>query len=177
MWFSQLADGAAIVAIEPGQNTSDRLRSNLRRNGLLGKVEVVKLAVGKENGVGYLISGEHSALARTQSMPADHSEIVEVAGLERVVELAGGRVDLMKIDCEGSEYGFFESASPEILGTIGSIVGEYHPANAVEQAKLFEHLELSGFQCLVTPDGFIDGLEQGTFMAWRNDSGLLADEV
>ena len=136
---------------------------------------MVRLAVGAAEGAGYLVSGGTSGLARTQTAPVAGAEVVEFAGLERGVELAGGTVDLMKVDCEGSEYGFLKGAPLEVLGRIGVIIGEYHPADVREQSRLFEHLESSGFRCQVMRDGIIDGLEQDTFVAWRDNWESPAD--
>jgi len=169
IWFLQQASRASVLAVEPAQDTNERLRLNLARNGLLRRVEVVRLAVGADRGTGYLVSGENSMIARTLTAPVTGAEPVDFAGLEHVVALAGGTVDLMKVDCEGGEYGFLTGAPSETLGRVGAIIGEYHPADAREQFRLFEHLEESGFQCQVTPAGTTDGLEQGTFVAWREN--------
>ena len=175
IWFTQRASGASVLAVEPARDTNERLRSNLARNELIGKVDVVRLAVGADSGAGYLVSGENSGVARTLTAPVAGAEVVEFAGLERVVAMAGGTVDLMKVDCEGGEYGFLTGAPLEVLGRIGAIIGEYHLADEREQSRLFEHLESSGFRCRVMPDGIHGGLELGTFVAWHENWESSAD--
>lgn len=172
IWLSAHSNGAAIFALEPAEETSRRLYSNLAMNGLQERVQVVRMAVGSNVGSGFMIQGDNSAMARASLEAPAGAERVDFIGLDELLQLAGGRIDFMKIDCEGGEYGLFLQASKESLGKVGFIVGEYHPASPLDQQKLFDHLRSSGFQCQIRREGIIDGLEQGIFRAWRTTWNL-----
>lgn len=73
-------------------------------------------------------SGTHHRYIGNAFLPADakrdaKSESVACIDLAALVELAGGRIDFMKIDAEGAEYPLF--ASPAVKD-VGEIRGEFH---------------------------------------------------
>jgi hypothetical protein len=103
------------------------------------------------------------------------TEKLEFSGLEPIVRLTVGRIDLMKVECEGGEYGFLTAAPSRALAQIGSIVGEHYPASELFQLELFEHLEASWFRLQVEPDRVLDGMIQGTFFASRSEWGSNPD--
>jgi FkbM family methyltransferase len=170
IWFARQSPAARVVAVEPASDTCDRLRANIRRNGLDDRVEIVRAAVGGEDGVAHIGLAEQGRLRATSDEPGPRSETVDRVTLGRLLALAGGPVDVLKIDCEGAEYDFLLGAPLDALAGVRAIVGEYHPASSPLQTRLFEHLEGAGFTCRVEPDGGIDGLAQGTFTAWRAEA-------
>lgn len=114
----------------------------------------------------YLVFGEHSGLSRTESEPHDGSQVVWSAHLKTVLEIAGGHVDVMKLDCEGAEYDIVLGADSQTLSQIDNIVGEYHGADLSAHASLFSRLEDAGFK--VSHRGSSQpSLEIGTFSAVR----------
>lgn len=56
-----------------------------------------------------------------------HGEDIEVISLEDIVKLVGGKISILKLDCEGSEYPIIFESNPEIFNHIECIVGEFHP--------------------------------------------------
>lgn len=56
-----------------------------------------------------------------------HGDGVEVISLEDIVTQVGGKISLLKLDCEGSEYPIVFESKPEIFNNIDCIVGEFHP--------------------------------------------------
>ena len=55
-----------------------------------------------------------------------------------------GPVDLVKMDCEGSEYDIVASASGATMSRIDRLVLEYHPAPPEQVAQLFATLAEAG---------------------------------
>jgi hypothetical protein len=72
------------------------------------------------------------------------------------------RVDVLKIDCEGSEYDVIEGAV-EVLHKVARITGEFHRVEHHKPADLKQTLEHAGFQVMLRREA--NGL--GTFTAMR----------
>jgi FkbM family methyltransferase len=53
------------------------------------------------------------------------SETVPAVSFDDVVDRVGGKVDILKLDCEGSEYPILFTSKK--LSAINTIVGEWHP--------------------------------------------------
>ena len=68
------------------------------------------------------------------------------ADLKTILDIVGGHVDVMKIDCEGGEYDIILGADDDSLSQIENIVGEYHGSDPTEHANLFSRLEKAGFK-------------------------------
>jgi hypothetical protein len=60
-------------------------------------------------------------------------------------------IDLLKLDCEGAEFAILETAGREILGRIGTIVGEYHEFANNHADDLKVCLERQGFEVKLRP--------------------------
>jgi FkbM family methyltransferase len=98
---------AAIFAFEPGRETFAMLERNIARNGLEGKIHALALAVGATIGRAqfhFCADDAYSSLKPDQRRPV--RQIYEVA-VTTVDEWARAqapvRLDLIKIDVEGSE--------------------------------------------------------------------------
>jgi hypothetical protein len=52
---------------------------------------------------------------------------VEVTTLEEILNLVGGNIDILKLDCEGSEYPIIFESNKDVFNNIKYIVGEIHP--------------------------------------------------
>jgi FkbM family methyltransferase len=79
------------------------------------------------------------------------------------------RIDLLKLDCEGSEYPIFFSAQPEHLERIRRVILEYHDgAGGHTHQELADHLVKHGFQVRITRNWVHAHL--GYLYAWRETS-------
>ncbi len=145
IWFSQHCPMARIFAIEPSLETSSRLLRNIKRNRLGNRVTALTLAIGEGGRPLYLVTGEHSGLSHTASDPRQGSEIVWSTDLRTILEIVGGHVDVMKLDCEGAEYQIILGADDHSLSQIDNIVGEYHGSDLEARSRLFSRLEEAGF--------------------------------
>jgi FkbM family methyltransferase len=121
-----LAPRGGVHAFEPVRVSAALARENASRNGL-GNVHVHRLAVDEREGsarvhlnpaaAGGSFVSERSALGPTETVPATSLDAwVEAAGLERV--------DLVKVDAEGSELGVLRGAR--------GVLGRFRPAVVVE---------------------------------------------
>jgi hypothetical protein len=87
--------------------------------------------------------------------------------LSEVLSMAGGSIDLMKVDCEGAEFEFLGRAPIGELQRVGAVVGETSPASAERRNALIEHLRAAGFQVKWTmTDEYPEG-PVGILVAWR----------
>ena len=85
---------------------------------------------------------------------------VPAVTLEEILERYGvRRIDILKLDCEGSEISILRGCSDETLARIGRIIGEYHDRAAF---KALVGERFSGWQLRTLSDGDV-----GTFWLWR----------
>lgn len=146
IWFSEQCPMARIFAIEPGSETSARLLRNINRNGLENRATVLTLALGEGARPLHLIFGEHSGLSHTDVESHEDGQIVWSVDLKTILEIIGGRVNVMKLDCEGGEYDIILGADDHSLSQIDNIVGEYHGFDYGAHTNLFSRLEGAGFK-------------------------------
>jgi FkbM family methyltransferase len=120
-FFSLLArscfPGARIHTYEPNPNIQNHLSNNTQ--GL--SIEVYPEAIGASDGHVNLNTDKGSLFSTTES--SENGKIKQT-GLLRAIERMGGTVDLLKLDCEGSEWQFFEDQ--EVWKRIHRVTMEYH---------------------------------------------------
>lgn len=127
------------LAIEPDPLACGSLRNNVADNPQLAGVRVVEAALGGHPGK----QGFESAGFSMQShLVTQSSYLVDVLPLEKLIEMAGGFVDILKLDCEGCEYSLLDCDHE--LRRVGAIVGEYHKF-AGDWPTLRQHLIHHGF--------------------------------
>jgi len=140
-----------VHAYEPFPGNAQWLCQNIERSKL-NNVRVHKQAVGAASGVRHLqvnsddwimhsLFGEGTA--RQRGLPVECVSFDEVMNAEAIM-----RCDLLKIDCEGSEYEILERCSAETLGRVRRIVGEFHEGPDIEGTgeQLCRFLESRSFQ-------------------------------
>ncbi len=72
---------------------------------------------------------------------------VDMCSLETVIEKVGGQIDLLKMDCEGSEWSVLEDS--KLLEKINNITFEYHLwANGESHSYPLYLLRKSGFKII-----------------------------
>jgi len=113
---------AFIVAVEASKTTFAWLRRNQERNPeLLWEVHHCAV-VGRIGDVGFT----QGALSTGGRVSDEGEERVQGTTLEWVVARAGGNVDLVKMDIEGSEEDVL-TANPQVLKKIRYLLVEIHP--------------------------------------------------
>lgn len=113
----QLFPGAMIHAYEPSASTARWAAANTTHPLTTVFVE----GVASEAGTAALV--EHGASNLTQTRRAEDGAVKLVA-FPTVVERIGGRIDLLKIDCEGAEWDFM--SDPGWFRCVAAIRMEYH---------------------------------------------------
>jgi FkbM family methyltransferase len=130
---------AIIHAYEP----NPALWSDLDRQGEIGQFTVFHEAVGFSQGKADLEF--HAGTVHTRCVPSHSGEVKITAISEATRRIAfGAEVDLLKLDCEGSEWEILEDI--ESMSRIRRLTMEYHLGAHQTVSDLMEKLGKSGFR-------------------------------
>ncbi|MCR4515013.1 FkbM family methyltransferase [Aeromicrobium sp. 50.2.37] len=121
--------GATVHSYEPTPSTGAYTVRNVESNGLADRITVHRTAVGSragtlvmaDNGPG---SGHNGVLHLGEAGSVE----IEVAcdSIADAFAAAGDRVDLLKMDAEGAEYGILLDSDPALWSGVRRLVMEYH---------------------------------------------------
>lgn len=132
-----------MVAIEPHPVTSALLTLNLKSSGISNVTVIEKALWGRKEPL-VITEGCHSAENAVSSGDCSGRQ-VEALTLDELLH-DSGRIDLLKIDVEGAEFGVITSAQPETLAKLKAVVGELHLENHQDGAgEVVERLRSAGF--------------------------------
>ena len=150
--FSARFPDASIAAVEPHPENFARLARNVEMNRL--RVRTFQAAATVADGPVRLFLG--GGMTHGLS-PTSYStgQAIDVDGLSvpTILEKLGwDRVDLLKIDIEGSEQALFRARQPW-LASVQTIIGEYHEPYGIPQ--LIADLEPCGFHVTALPHPYI----------------------
>jgi FkbM family methyltransferase len=139
-----------VIAFEPVPETFERLESNVAMNRL-ENVTCRRAAIDAQAGTLTLRLAAKSAYAtayRVNGLGEDATaEVVPCLTLGQVFDEYGlDRIHLLKVDCEGSEYGIFESLAPDLAARIDQIAMEVHLVAGHTTEELAESLRRLGFE-------------------------------
>ncbi len=148
--------GATIYAFEPMPENLAVFRNNLQLNpGIKDNIIIAGKAVtGNDNGqldIYFDSSTENSVVAPViEDFSPLNTSVRQVAAisLDRIIsDNKLQRVDLLKVDCEGSEYAIFYDSPASIFDLIQVIAIETHEldADTKNTAALIRFLENKGF--------------------------------
>jgi FkbM family methyltransferase len=144
------APDVRVYSYEPFPGNIEWLRRNIEQSGL-SNVKVIEQAVGGGAGERTLHVNPESwivhSLVRDEGSAAGDVSVTCVT-LDQVFEDNGiGACDLLKLDCEGSEYEILMGCRPETLRRVKRIVGEYHEGVSIGKTgqDLRRFLEANGF--------------------------------
>lgn len=135
--------GARVFAYEPLPENYDLLLANVRRSGFADAVSARNVAVAGQTGHTdlYVAAGDTGGAT---VRPECHGWSPDRPGLERrsvpclslhdIFQQSDiPHCDLLKMDCEGSEYDILAASQMEDLAKIGAIILEYHRNVPVEE--------------------------------------------
>lgn len=168
--FATRFAGATVDAFEPTPSTGSFLQRNVDDNGLADRVRVHREAVSASAGVLVMADNGagsgHNGVLHLGEAGAVSIE-VPCVGLASVLESAGDRVDIMKMDAEGAEYDVILNSPPERWAAVRRLVMEYHPLPGHSFDELETYLAGTGLT-LVRRDRYTDGLG----LAWFSRDAL-----
>jgi FkbM family methyltransferase len=127
-----------IWTFEPSATTADFLRRNVEQNGFGSRIHVAQRAISREEGVATfddngagsghngLVSGKRRLVEEEFNHGSGRTVEVATSGLDDVFAQMGGKVDLIKIDCEGAEYDMIYGSDQKNWSSVQRLVLEYH---------------------------------------------------
>jgi len=150
LYAARQAPQAKIFAVEPFPATFKRLRQAVSEHHLAERITCLNFALTGDGGIRLmrddLLPSQRRALVPLgKSAPGIQ---VEARTLEELLrEHAPDRIDLLKMDIEGSEYEVLLSTSPNVLRKIRRIALEYHGDHAPNtKTQIFDRLREAGFE-------------------------------
>ncbi|MDJ1175401.1 FkbM family methyltransferase [Roseofilum capinflatum] len=152
IYAATLFPEAKILAYEPCSETF----SNLKKNVGSFNIQIYPYAVGQHAGkVNLSVEGDLTAcyVAKNDSSSFSSSQVCDMISFQEIVDHMNGKIELLKLDCEGSEYEIIESPS---FNCVENVVGEFHTCEQGNPEYGLELLKEKGFtieQWLKFPDG------------------------
>lgn len=149
LYAARCAPQARIFSLEPFPSTFRRLTETIRDHHLDARVTCMNCAATGTDGMRVMPDAHVPSQRRTLASPSSTKPGSQVSGktLQAILEESHlARVDLLKMDIEGSEYEVLLSTPPTVLQRIGRIALEYHgDSGPYSKQQLFDYLERSGF--------------------------------
>ena len=146
---SSLCRNARVYSYEPERSNYALLEENARQNPALGIQPSNKAVTGTE-GSGKLFLSEGNSSGHSILGNKSNFQEVECTTLGDILaSLPVDRINLLKIDCEGSEYEILFNTEKKVLQRIDRIVMETHQINTTpvpDREKLHKVLHDSGFE-------------------------------
>ena len=143
VYFSKKG-ASLVVGVEPNILSYRLALKNFKLNGV-NNIIAYNALLGTSNGEKNVIIDEESGYVTNQSneSPSSNSHLVDVITINDILLQNGiSYIDVLKMDCEGCEYDFIDSASNELFNRIGIIFLEYH--NGVE--KILSRKAMDAFE-------------------------------
>lgn len=175
----QCKRGATVYAFEANPDCYRRLVKTVRANRMEDSVVTRHLAIGSAPGWGVVTAPDGGRRTPAGAVavfegPLRGIDAVKVVPLDSLETLSRvERIDLLKVDVEGSEVEVLRGA-PLTLSQVDRVVVEYHSLALDEQVS--ELLTESGFS-LVTRVDVLRDLHVGLLYAERNDHGAVTPVV
>lgn len=146
------APGIRVLAFEPHPATYQRLVDNLTTNNALDSITPHQIAVSSGPGEVRFAAPSSDAAGQSGHYSALESNTgfaVPCIGLSDAVTMAGGLIDLLKVDTEGAEAEIITTAPEAIWTKIARVVVEYHDLTKRDQVE--DYLKKVGYRCRVVP--------------------------
>lgn len=136
-----------IYAIEPNPENFAILKKNVELNHF-DNINCCKLAIGNWSGTGFMDCRKSSDAVSVERKPFFQENKFfrkcQIMTLEKFyLKNKIGKVDLLKIDCEGMEYGIFKDSIEFIKKHVKTIFLEVHDFDQVRNYPNFEKYILS----------------------------------
>jgi FkbM family methyltransferase len=139
-----------VLAFEPVQNTFRRLMDNVTASAASERIQCIHSAVGSRSGFVEMILGANSMVHKSSDVSergAGSETAVTAVSLASVFDFYDIRnCALLKIDCEGAEYGILENLPRTYFQRIYAIRMEIHQmSDGRTPDDLIRFIESQGF--------------------------------
>lgn len=140
--------GATVHAYEASPSTARWLQRNIDVNALDDRITAHQQAVSGERGTLEFADNSGGSSLNGLTAPEGSTVTVQVPAVtvDDAIAAAGGRVDLVKIDTEGAEYGMLAATTPATWATVQRVVLEYHDVPGHGWPELESLFEAAGLQ-------------------------------
>ena len=132
-FYAALHGVAKVYAFEPNLQAYGCMVENINRNGFQDVVVPYHYAVTASSGEEVSIrrtSSPQNRVVRGDVDPREYETVGTISLDDFVRQERLSRVDLLKVDCEGSEYDILAGTSASTFAIIDRIVLEYHDGKA-----------------------------------------------
>ena len=159
----QACRGANVYSFEPNPDSYGRLSKNVAMNHLTDRVHLFASALGDKPGTGTMQVSRGGTTGGVV-IPATEGGVVQgpsvsIATLDQVVTtLAVSRIDLLKIDTEGSEVAVLRGAE-RTLRVVLRIIVEYHSRDLLRSVE--DILARAGFSREALVDYYAEDMAAG----------------
>jgi FkbM family methyltransferase len=127
---------ATVHAYEASPSTARWLDRNVRDNDLADRVTAYAVALSDHEGTLELADNVHGSALNGLTGIEGSLVAVPCRTFAGAVAAAGGHVDLVKLDTEGSEYAIVVGSRPEDWAGVRAVVVEYHDVPGHTWAEL-----------------------------------------
>jgi len=138
IYFAQRGAEKVVVA-EPSPANISLMKENITLSKWRDKIDILPVAISSETGYSFLITDDysfpaHHLIEHHEFMKMYIDEIyekkeikVEVWSFEKIINFIGHEeIDLVKMDCEGSEYAIMLENKEDLLQKVRYYIIEYH---------------------------------------------------
>ena len=154
LWAAAHARSAQIVTFEPEPRNFRDLTSNVARNRLRDRVVPINAAVAAEDGRRTLAVPVQRNKAAFATGSNGGSVDVECVRLERYLnDEVPGAIDILKLDCEGTEWEILPSLSRETYGRVQHVIVGCHAHEERQIDEMREFLATRGFTSSIFETG------------------------
>jgi FkbM family methyltransferase len=171
MLFSKIND-AQVYAYDPILENCNLHNENIKRNQIIdGKVKVFNMAVTgtptEELTIYKEVEKDNSVTASVYTdFSSQNNNVIKVKAisLQQILESNNlNSVDLLKLDCEGSEYPIIYETPKSVWDKIKMIYIEDHPLDKEKRnhEASVKHLESLGYKC----DSIL--ADNGCYLCWQ----------
>ncbi len=159
---AQRANKGHVFALEPVPELAQRIRQNVSANKL-ANVTVLPVALADKNGTEKFYLSSKNSARHSFSKRDEDAKIVEVKTISFASfceQQAIGKIDFLKMDCEGAEYKIIPSMVAADFARIKKIAMEYHHFEPEQKPEpLIEILRKNNF-IVAKHNGFLFGLNR-----------------
>ena len=140
-----------VIAVEPEEQTYDRLLRNVQLNRL-SQVVTTRNAIGGRSGIVNLRVPERTPLFASVFNEVDGRNIAGESQSVSCLTLAElmkrhktDSVHLLKLDCEGAEHDIIATLEPQLAQNIENMIIEFHRVPGIEISNSIRHLKDLGY--------------------------------